>query len=146
MITLNTCQILKHKFWISFYFVVPRYLNFKTFLLYIKILWNSELKEILWNLRFSQQWRFMSWSTGLWCYTVMCGRIWMFHRTLLPPSSRWNMWCWTADLDAGAESGRIKRYMAKHSINLCHCIQFHNTSILAKKSRCMECIIREVSP
>jgi hypothetical protein len=35
--------------------------------------------------------------------------------------------------------------MAKHSIKLGHHIQFHDTNILAMKSRCMECIIREVT-
>jgi hypothetical protein len=33
--------------------------------------------------------------------------------------------------------------MAEHSINLGHHIQFLDASILAVKSRCMECIIRE---
>jgi hypothetical protein len=33
--------------------------------------------------------------------------------------------------------------VAEHSINLGHHIQLHNTSILAKKSRCMDRIIRE---
>jgi hypothetical protein len=34
--------------------------------------------------------------------------------------------------------------MAKHSINLGHHIQCHNTSILAKKSGCMEHLITDV--
>jgi hypothetical protein len=34
--------------------------------------------------------------------------------------------------------------MAEHSMNMGHCIQFHGTSILAKKFGCMECMIREV--
>jgi len=37
-----------------------------------------------------------------------------------------------------------KSAMAEHSINLDHCIQFHDISILAKKSGYMECLIREV--
>jgi hypothetical protein len=36
-----------------------------------------------------------------------------------------------------------KSAMAKHSINLGHCIQFHETSYVTKRSRCMECLIRE---
>jgi hypothetical protein len=38
-----------------------------------------------------------------------------------------------------------KSAVANHNINLGHCIQFHDTSILAKKSKCMECIIREAT-
>jgi hypothetical protein len=40
--------------------------------------------------------------------------------------------------------GEVKLYhleksaVAKHNMNFGHCIQFHNTSILAKKSRCIE--------
>jgi len=34
--------------------------------------------------------------------------------------------------------------MAEHRINFDHCIQFHDTSILDRKSEYMECIIREV--
>jgi hypothetical protein len=37
-----------------------------------------------------------------------------------------------------------KSAVAEHSINLGHRIQLHNTSILAKKSRCMDRFIREV--
>jgi hypothetical protein len=34
--------------------------------------------------------------------------------------------------------------MVKHSINFSHCVQFQDTSILAMKYGCMECIIRKV--
>jgi len=34
--------------------------------------------------------------------------------------------------------------VAKHNVNLGHCIQFHDISILAKKSRHVECLTREV--
>jgi hypothetical protein len=34
--------------------------------------------------------------------------------------------------------------MAEHSIGMGHCFQFHDISILAKKPRQMECLIREV--
>jgi predicted GIY-YIG superfamily endonuclease len=37
-----------------------------------------------------------------------------------------------------------KSAMAEHSVKLCHCIQFHDTNILAKRSRHMEHFIREV--
>jgi hypothetical protein len=33
--------------------------------------------------------------------------------------------------------------MTKHSSDLCHSIQFQDTRILAMKTGCMECIIRE---
>jgi hypothetical protein len=36
-----------------------------------------------------------------------------------------------------------KSAVAEHSINLGHCMQLHNTSIVAKKSRYMDRIIRE---
>jgi len=38
-----------------------------------------------------------------------------------------------------------KTAIAKHGINLGHHTKFHDTSTLAKKSRCVECIIREVT-
>jgi hypothetical protein len=36
-----------------------------------------------------------------------------------------------------------KSAVAKHSINSGHCIQHHDTSILARKFRCVVCLIRE---
>jgi hypothetical protein len=38
-----------------------------------------------------------------------------------------------------------KSAMGKHSVNLGHCIQFHDTSILTKKARHMVHIVREVT-
>jgi len=35
--------------------------------------------------------------------------------------------------------------MAEHSINLGHCIQFPDISILAKKSGYLECLIKEMT-
>jgi hypothetical protein len=38
-----------------------------------------------------------------------------------------------------------KLAMVEHSINLGHCIQFHDTSILAKKCGHTQCVIRVVT-
>jgi hypothetical protein len=35
--------------------------------------------------------------------------------------------------------------MAKHTVNLHHCIQFYDTTILTKKSGYVKCTIREVT-
>jgi len=37
-----------------------------------------------------------------------------------------------------------KSFWAEHNSNLGHCIQFNDTSVLAKKPGCMEHIIKEV--
>jgi hypothetical protein len=41
--------------------------------------------------------------------------------------------------------GILARILTEHSINLGHCIQFNDTSILAKILGHMECIIRRVT-